>query len=337
MTRRKKGNIVNGWLVLDKPAGITSTQAVAAVRRAFNAQKAGHAGTLDPLATGILPIALGEATKTVPFAVDGEKAYRFRVLWGVETTTDDAEGSSVKTSDTRPTRAEIEALLPRFIGNIMQTPPAFSAIKIAGERAYDLARSGEEVKLEARPVEIYSLQIIDDAAPGDTMTATTFETECGRGTYVRAIARDLGRLLGCYGHVTDLRRTRVAGFTEERSVSLEELRDAAGYNAPREARTADDGEDDDAPPPPRIQTPEELAAAKQLLEPVEAALDDLVEITVSSSDAGRLVQGKAILMRGRDAPIMNGTAYAMCKGRLLALGELEQGEFRPSRIFNLGH
>ncbi len=337
MTRRKKGNIVNGWLVLDKPAGITSTQAVAAVRRAFNAQKAGHAGTLDPLATGILPIALGEATKTVPFAVDGEKAYRFRVLWGVETTTDDAEGSSVKTSDIRPTRAEIEALLPRFVGNIMQTPPAFSAIKIAGERAYDLARSGEEVKLEARPVEIYSLQIIDDAAPGDTVTATTFETECGRGTYVRAIARDLGRLLGCYGHVTDLRRTRVAGFTEERSVSLEELRDAAGCNAPRDARAGDESEHDDAPPPPRIQTPEELAAAKQLLEPVEAALDDLVEITVSSSDAGRLVQGKAILMRGRDAPIMNGTAYAMCKGRLLALGELEQGEFRPSRIFNLGH
>lgn len=337
MARRKKGNIVNGWLVLDKPAGMTSTQAVAAVRRAFNAQKAGHAGTLDPLATGILPIALGEATKTVPFAVDGEKAYRFRVLWGVETTTDDAEGQAVKTSDARPTRAAIEALLPRFIGNVMQTPPAFSAIKIAGERAYDLARSGEEVKLEARPVEIYTLEIIDDAAPGDVMNTTIFETECGRGTYVRAIARDLGRLLGCYGHVTDLRRTRVAGFTEERSVSLEELRDAAGYNASRETHPEDGGEEQDAPPPPRTQTPEELAAAKQLLEPVEAALDDLVEINVSSSDAGRLVQGKAILMRGRDAPIMNGTAYAMCKGRLLALGELEQGEFRPSRIFNVGN
>lgn len=350
MARRKKGNIVNGWLVLDKPAGMTSTQAVAAVRRAYNAQKAGHAGTLDPLATGILPIALGEATKTVPFAVDGEKAYRFRVLWGTETTTDDREGSAVKTSDTRPTRVEIEALLPRFIGNIMQTPPAFSAIKIAGERAYDLARSGEDVKLEPRPVDIYSLDIIDDAAPGDVMETTTFETECGRGTYVRAIARDLGRLLGCFGHVIDLRRTRVAGFTEERAVSLEELRDAAGME-PYQPRHRDDDDQrdggdndddgehrrDDAPKPaPHIQSPEELAAAKQLLEPVEAALDDLVEIVISSSDAGRLVQGKSIIMRGRDAPITTGTAYAMCKGRLLALGELEQGEFRPSRIFSLG-
>ncbi len=341
MARRKKGNVVNGWLVLDKPAGMTSTSAVAAVRRAFNAQKAGHAGTLDPLATGILPIALGEATKTVPFAVDGEKAYRFRVRWGVETTTDDTEGSAVKTSDQRPTRADIEALLPQFIGNILQTPPAFSAIKIGGERAYDLARSGEEVKLEARPVEIYSLDIIDDTAPGEVMETTTFETECGRGTYVRAIARDLGRLLGCYGHVTDLRRTRVAGFTEERSVSLEELREAAGYRPqPRDDRRGEDAEDasGDAPPPPppHVQTPEELAAAKQLLEPVESALDDLVELVVSSSDAGRLIQGKSIIMRGRDAPIVTGQAYAMCKGRLLALGDLEQGEFRPSRIFNLG-
>lgn len=343
MARRKKGNIVNGWLVLDKPAGMTSTSAVAAVRRAFNAQKAGHAGTLDPLATGILPIALGEATKTVPFAVDGEKAYRFRVRWGIETTTDDSEGEAVKTSDERPSRHAIEALLPRFIGNILQTPPAFSAIKIGGERAYDLARSGEEVKLQPRPVDIYSLDIIDDPDITDHLETTTFETECGRGTYVRAIARDLGRLLGCYGHVIDLRRTRVAGFTEERSVSLDELREAAGMEPyqPRDRDDADndnrDGGNDEPPrPPPRVQTAEELAAAKELLEPVEAALDDLAELVVSSSDAGRLIQGKAILIRGRDAPILNGTAYAMCKGRLLALGELEQGEFRPSRIFNLG-
>jgi tRNA pseudouridine55 synthase len=334
MARRKKGNVVNGWIVLDKPPGMTSTQAVGAVRRAFNAQKAGHAGTLDPLATGILPIALGEATKTVPFAVDGEKAYRFTVSWGAETTTDDTEGPVVKHSDKRPARSEIESLLGQFVGEILQTPPAFSAIKINGERAYDLARSGEEVVLQPRPVVIYSLDLV--SMPDES--TSVFEAACGPGTYVRAIARDLGRMLGCYGHVTVLRRTRVGGFTEDRAISLARLQEAsAGPPLINDDHDLDDSAPDglDAERP-RAERPIDLAAAKALLEPVEAALDDLTELVISSSDAARLSQGKSILMRGRDAPIVTGTAYAMCKGRLMALGELEQGEFRPSRIFNLG-
>jgi tRNA pseudouridine55 synthase len=304
MARKKKGNPVNGWVVLDKPHGMTSTQAVGAVRRIFNAQKAGHAGTLDPLATGILPIALGEATKTVPYAVDGEKVYRFAVRWGAETTTDDAEGAVVASSDARPTRAAIEAVLAEFTGEIMQTPPAFSAIKVDGARAYDLAREGETVALEPRPVTIDSLRI--EAMPdADT---TVFVTECGRGTYVRAIARDLGRRLGCRGHVIELRRTRVAGFAEANAATLDALRAAAEAADP--------------------------AALMGLLEPTEAALDGIIGVPVSSDDAARINRGQSVLMRGRDAPIVAGEAYAMCKGHLVALGTIEKGEFRPTRVFN---
>ena len=302
--RRKKGNAVNGWLVLDKPIGMTSTQAVGAVRRAFNAQKAGHAGTLDPLATGILPIALGEATKTVPFAVDGEKVYCFAVRWGAETTTDDTEGPVVNSSETRPSRDAVEVLLQSFTGKILQVPPQFSAIKVDGARAYDLARSGETVVMEARPVTIDALRI--EAMPdADT---TVFVAECGRGTYVRSLARDLGRRLGCFGHVIELRRTRVAGFDQAASVTLEALRDAAALPDP--------------------------AAMMALLLPTEAALDGLIGWPVSSDDASRLHRGQAVLIRGRDAPITAGEAYAVCKGRLIALGRLEKGEFRPTRVFN---
>ena len=290
MARRKKGNPVNGWVVLDKPLGMTSTQAVGAVRRAFQAQKAGHAGTLDPLATGILPIALGEATKTVPFAVDGEKVYRFAVRWGAETTTDDAEGTVAAESAERPTRVAIEALLAQFTGEIMQVPPQFSAIKVDGARAYDLARDGETVVLEPRPVTIDALRI--DAMP-DAGT-TMFVAECGRGTYVRSIARDMGRLLGCYGHVVELRRTRVANFDEANSVTLDALVAAAEAEDPR--------------------------AILAHLQPTEAALDSIIGIPVSSDDAARLNRGQSVLMRGRDAPIMAGEAYAMCKGHLIALG-----------------
>lgn len=306
MARRKKGNPVNGWVVLDKPHGMTSTQAVGAVRRAFNAQKAGHAGTLDPLATGILPIALGEATKTVPFAVDGEKVYRFAVRWGAETTTDDTEGSVAASSDARPTRAAIEALLPDFIGEIMQTPPQFSAIKVDGARAYDLARDGETVVLEPRPVTIDALRI--EAMPdADT---TVFVAECGRGTYVRAIARDMGRRLGCYGHVVELRRTRVAGFDEAIAVTRDALFAAADSGDPH--------------------------ALQALLQPTEAALDSIIGVPVSSDDAARLHRGQSVLMRGRDAPIMAGEAYAICKGHLIALGTIDKGEFKPTRVFNFG-
>lgn len=307
MSRRKKGNPVHGWLVLDKPLNMTSTQAVGFVRRAFNAQKAGHAGTLDPLATGILPIALGEGTKTVPFAVDGEKAYRFTVRWGEETATDDTEGEVVKTSPARPSPAQIEALIPRFIGEIMQVPPQFSAIKVDGERAYDLARDGEEVRLIARPVYVERLALIDMP---DTSTSV-FEAECGRGTYVRAIARDMGRLLDCYGHVIALRRTRVGPFEESRAVTVERI---------EAAMKADDGGE----------------ALGRLLAPVESALSDLPELMVSPSDAASLVRGQAILIRGRDAPVLSGPAFATSKGRLIALGELDKGALHPTRVFNLG-
>ncbi|MBK9080538.1 MAG: tRNA pseudouridine(55) synthase TruB [Hyphomicrobium sp.] len=307
MSRRKKGNPVHGWVVLDKPLNMTSTQAVGAVRRAFNAQKAGHAGTLDPLATGLLPIALGEATKTVPYAVDGEKAYRFTVRWGAETSTDDTEGPVVKSSEIRPERADIEAILPRFKGEIMQVPPAFSAIKVDGARAYDLAREGEDVVLAARPVIIERLDLVDQT---DAETSV-FEAECGKGTYVRSLARDMGRLLGCYGHVIALRRTRVGPFDEPRSVTLAAI---------DEASKLDDGG----------------AALMKLLAPVETALEDLPELIVSPSDAASLVRGQAVLIRGRDAPVLSGPAFATSKGRLIALGELDKGALHPTRVFNLG-
>src|SRR6478736_973329 len=215
---RKNRVDVHGWIVLDKPVGMTSTHAVAAVRRILNAKKAGHAGTLDPLASGILPLAFGEATKTVPYVVDGEKAYTFTVRWGIETDTDDTEGRAVATSDLRPTVEAIEAALPRFTGIVSQVPPRYSAIKIAGERAYDLARDGEVVELNAREVVIHVLRLV--AHDADT---ATFECECGKGTYVRAIARDLGRILGCLGHVTALRRTRVGPFTLDDAITYADL------------------------------------------------------------------------------------------------------------------
>src|SRR5262245_3596496 len=304
MARRKKGNPVHGWLVLDKPAGMTSTQAVGAVRRIFSAQKAGHAGTLDPLATGILPIALGEATKTVPYAVDGQKEYRFTVRWGVETDTDDAEGRAVATSGARAERAAIEGMLSRFIGTIEQTPPAFSAVKIAGERAYDLARAGTAVELEPRPVQIDSLALVE--CP-DRDTAV-FAAECGRGTYVRALARDMGRALGCLGHVVALRRTRVASFREADAVTLDAL-----------SAAAEGGED----------------ALRPLLRPVEMALADLAVLRVSREDTVRLLRGQSVLVRGHDLPAP-GPAYATCRGHLVALGQIEKGQLRPTRVFNFG-
>jgi tRNA pseudouridine55 synthase len=303
MTRRKKGKPVHGWLVLDKPMGLTSTQAVGAAKRLFEAQKAGHAGTLDPLATGILPIALGEATKTVPFAVDGEKAYRFTVRFGAETDTDDSEGSVVETSEARPTRAAIEAVLDDFTGEISQVPPRYSAIKVDGNRAYDLARSGEVVELEPRSVVIEDLRLVDMP---DAETAV-FEAECGKGTYVRALARDMGRALGCLGHVIALRRTRVGPFDESNAVGLDAIHAAALEG--------------------------EAALFAHLL-PVEAALEALPDLGVGPGDAASLARGQSVLVRGRDAPVLSGAAWAHFKGRILALGELEKGAFRPTRVFN---
>lgn len=289
---------VNGWLILDKPVGMTSTHAVSRLKRIFNAKKAGHAGTLDPLASGILPVAFGEATKTVPFVQDGEKAYRFTVRWGVETDTDDTEGRAVQTSDRRPGPDQIEDALPRFTGTIMQVPPAFSAIKVNGERAYDIARDGETVELAARPITINSLDLIsftDDEA--------VLEAHCGKGTYVRAIARDLGRALGCFGHVTALRRTRVGPFTEMDVVTLAELDAEAGSSV-------------------------------DFLRPVEAGLSELPCVVVDRDGAARLRRGQSLILRGRDAPF-EGVAYAACGGVPVAFGEVQRGELVPSRVFNL--
>jgi tRNA pseudouridine55 synthase len=303
--RRKKGKPVHGWLVFDKPIGMTSPQAVGLVRRLFDAQKAGHAGTLDPLATGILPIALGEATKTVPYAVDGEKHYRFTVRWGIETNTDDAEGEATETSEARPARPDIEAVLEQFTGEIMQVPPAFSAIKVDGNRAYDLARGGETVVLESRPVFVEEINLLE-MPDRDT---TVFETRCGKGTYVRALARDMGRALGTRGHLIALRRTRVANFDEAQAVTVDALKSAADAG----------GE-----------------ALHRLLLPIEAALQALTVTHVGQNDAARLLRGQSVLIRGRDAPIGGGATYAMCKGSLVAIGQIERGELKPVRVFNFG-
>ena len=302
MGRRRKGEAVSGWICLDKPYDITSTHAVSRVRRIFNAQKAGHAGTLDPLATGILPIALGEATKTVPFLMDADKAYRFTIAWGRTTATYDREGETLAASDVRPTLAQVEAVLPRFVGEIEQIPPAYSAIKVDGERAYDLARAGEAVELKARTVVIHSARVAD-AADADHVT---LEIECGKGTYVRALVRDLAEALGACGHVSDLRRTRVGGFAEQSAVTLE-LLEEFGHKARQ----------------------------SEALLPVETALDDIPALAVSPADAARLQRGQAVLMRGRDAAVVHGLVQVASGGEFMAIAEVERGEIVPKRVFNL--
>jgi tRNA pseudouridine55 synthase len=298
---------VHGWIVLDKPVGMTSTQAVGAIKRLFQCKRAGHAGTLDPLASGCLPIALGEATKTVPFVMDGRKTYRFTVRWGEERDTDDADGRVVATTDRRPTDAEIEALLPGFTGTVTQVPPRYSAIKIDGERAYDLARDGETVELAARTVEIHRLALVNRPDP-DT---AEFEAVCGKGTYVRAIARDLGRALGCCGHIQDLRRQAVDPFGENDMISLEQLTDLCHRAAAGEASFAG------------------------TLLPIETALDDIPALAVNRADAARLQRGQAVLLRGRDAPVVRGTVYVTSADQLVALAEADRGEIVPKRVFNL--
>jgi tRNA pseudouridine55 synthase len=309
VARRRKGDAVSGWICLDKPYDLTSTHAVSRVRRAFNAQKAGHAGTLDPLATGILPIALGEATKTVPFLVDADKAYRFTIAWGRTTATHDREGETIAESDVRPSVAAVEAALPAFVGEISQVPPAYSAIKVDGERAYDLARAGETVELAPRIVTVHAARVVE-APDADHVT---LEIECGKGTYVRAIARDLAEMLGACGHVSALRRTRVGGFTEQSAVTLELLEDL-GYG-PRQS---------------------------ELLLPVETALDDIPELAVTAEDAFRLKQGRAIVLVPRQVEALKArlkpgsrVVSAMAGGSIVALCEMRAGRLEPSRVFHL--
>lgn len=304
--RKPKGRPVSGWLVLDKPFDFGSTEAVGKIKWLFKAQKAGHAGTLDPLASGMLPIALGDATKTVPYVMDGRKIYEFTVSWGEERTTDDLEGEVTETSDARPNEDEIRALLPKYTGVIEQIPPQFSAIKIAGERAYDMAREGEKVEIPAREVEIHRLTLLK----AETDKAH-FEVECGKGTYVRSLARDMGRDLGCYGHISELRRTLVAPFGEDQLVPLEKL------------TALEEVEDQD----------ERLAALDAFLIPAADALTELPHVPVTEDQARRLRSGNPILLRGRDAPLPTPEAYATIKGDLVAIGAIEAGEFRPKRVF----
>lgn len=316
MGRRRKGQDVHGWVILDKPLDMTSTQAVSAVRRVFDAKKAGHAGTLDPLATGILPIALGEATKTVPFTMDGTKLYRFTVKWGERTDTLDTEGKIVARSDNLPERAAIEAVLDRFIGDIEQVPPAFSAIKVDGERAYDLARDGETVELEPRTVHIERLVLLD--CPQDDLAV--FEMQCGKGAYVRALARDLAFELQTEGHVAALRRVQVGPYAEVESIKLDALKEMAHKNAASEA-----------------------------LLPVQTALDDIPALAVSEDEAFQLKQGRSIVLLPRQAQELKEQrrprqvagkdctflALAECDGVAVALGDAKAGKFQPSRVFNL--
>jgi tRNA pseudouridine55 synthase len=294
---------LHGWLVLDKPVGQTSTDGVAAVKRITRAKKVGHAGTLDPLASGVLPIALGEATKTVSFVMDGRKIYRFTVRWGAETDTDDADGTVQRASDARPSTEQIKAALPAFTGTIEQVPPHYSALKVEGERAYDLAREGAEVELAPRPVEVHRLELLETLDRDHAV----FEAECGKGTYVRALARDLGRKLECFGHVKALRRTRVGPFDEAQAVSLQRLSELAA-------------------------TSEALDAAFM---PVATGLAALPTFRVSRAEADRLALGQSILVRGRDTPQFEGIVSVSTDGGLVALAEMRQGALRPRRIFNL--
>lgn len=313
MSRRgkKKGRPVSGWLVLDKPVGMGSTEAVSKIKWLFNAEKAGHAGTLDPLASGMLPIALGEATKTVPYVMDGAKVYRFTVSWGEERSTDDLEGPVTKNSDKRPSEDEIRAIMPNYTGVIMQTPPQFSAIKIAGERAYDLAREGETVDIPAREVEIGRLEIIENSAD-----RTVFEIDCGKGTYVRSLARDMGRDLGCFGHISELRRTEVDPFTAEDFVTIAELEAARSAGQP-------DGEEGSW----------DFTAIDEFVVDTSAALDCLPQVAVTDEAANKIRLGNPVIVRGRDAPVEAEEACATARGKLVAIGAIEQGMFKPKRVF----
>jgi tRNA pseudouridine55 synthase len=309
MGRRKKGGIVNGWVCLDKPFGMGSTEAVSKVRRLFDAQKAGHAGTLDPLASGILPIALGEATKTVPFMMEAQKVYRFTINWGISTDSLDREGEITGRSDVRPDVEAVRAALPAFVGEIDQVPPQFSAIKVDGQRAYDLAREGTDFELASRRVMIHEATVSD--APDADHVELTIRT--GKGVYVRSLARDLAAVLGAEGHVSALRRERVGPFSTENAVTLDFLTDLVHRDA-----------------------------ASEGLLPVATALDDIPELAVTDQDAFSLRQGRPIVLLPRQVETLKGrlrdgsrTVSAFQGQTLVALGQLRAGRLEPDRVFNL--
>jgi tRNA pseudouridine55 synthase len=308
MGRQRKGEAVSGWICLDKPLDLGSTQAVGRVRRAFNAQKAGHAGTLDPLATGILPIALGEATKTVPFLVEADKAYSFTIRWGVETASFDREGAVTAVSDVRPSLTDVAEALKTFVGEIDQIPPDYSAVKVDGARAYDLAREGVAMDLKARRVTIHDARVTG-APDADHVD---IEVECGKGTYVRALARDLAAALGTRGHIHALRRTRVGPFGEANAVGLEVL-EALCHKA----------------------------QALEVLLPVETALDDIPDLAVTTEDAFRLTQGRSIVLLPRQVETLKArlsasrVVSARHGARIVALCEMRAGRLNPTRVFNI--
>ena len=313
ISRKLKGNKLDGWINLNKPVGMTSTQALTIVKRALNPQKAGHAGTLDPLASGILPIAMGEDTKTVAYVQDSFKVYNFEVTWGEQRTTDDAEGPAIMTSDKRPERAEIEALLPAFIGEVEQIPPQFSAIKIDGNRAYDLARDGVTVEIKSRIVYIETLEIIEHSPE-----KTLFRAYCGKGTYVRSIARDLGTRLGCYGYISRLERASVGPFTLENSISLDIFQNS-----------------DDKPSP------------EQVLLPLQTALDDIPVLALREQEASRLKNGNSLAFLSKpdlERMTLAGiewndkepvTALTVYDKKAIAIVEILGVELHPIRIFNV--
>lgn len=312
MARRKKGLRLNGWINLNKPSGITSTQALNIVRKALDAQKAGHAGTLDPLATGVLPLALGEATKTIPYVQDAFKTYNFTATWGEQRTTDDSEGTAISTSDKRPSRDDITALLPSFTGNIMQTPPQFSAVKIDGQRAYDLAREGEVVEIKPRAAFIESLVI--NTHDGQT---TAFTCRCGKGTYVRAIARDMGQKLGCYGYISALERAAVGPFLLENAIPLDFFRNL-----------------------------DENTATDTCLLPVQTALDDIPALALNDGEAARIKQGQTLVFMSRpdlerlstagfDLNIEETAVAVTLKGKAVAVVSIKGPEVYPVKILNV--
>ena len=308
--RHKKGRALSGWVNFDKPLNMGSTQAVGKIRRLFDAQKAGHAGTLDPLASGILPIALGEATKTVSFMQDAGKSYEVVVAFGSQTTTDDAEGEIVEASDMRPDAAAVDAALAHFTGLIEQVPPQFSAIRKDGQRAYKLARAGEKIDLPPRQVQIDTITLLDVLDEAHMR----LKVECGKGVYIRSLARDLGRFLGTFAHVSALRRTRVGGFDEKTALGLEKLT-ALGHSA------------------------RDLAALDACLSPLETALDDIPALALSDDAASCIRQGQAMSPPDPQALIgKNGGAVLLTyQGKALAIARVsdEDGLLKPRRVFNL--
>jgi tRNA pseudouridine55 synthase len=308
MARKRRGQPVHGWLVLDKPLGMSSSRAVGIVRRLLDAAKAGHGGTLDPLATGVLPIALGEATKTVAYAMGSRKIYRFTLRWGEARSTDDTEGAVIAASESRPSRDQILAALPAFEGTTLQRPPDFSAIKVEGERAYDLARGGAALTLTPRPIEVARLSLLGLPDPDHA----EFEAEVGKGTYIRALGRDLGLILGCYAHVSALRRLSVGRFTLDAAISLDKL-EALGHSPP---------------------------ASGHLL-PIETPLDDIPALALSGEEAEALRCGRVVTpLRPSDRARIDllgdgATIRATSDGRLVALAAIDKGLIRPVRVMNL--